>query len=161
LCGFRGKVEGAAMLDIVILKHGRFCRRQSLNKYGVELRLQPESFCLDIVCMRQSDLRPAHNIPLFLRRTAPPICRTPAAGNLMRQDVRDAELDWVLCRNAVLTYIAPPPQRQVTERVISRVRPRGAPVIGIHASLPDGWSEITRWPGAHAIYRKLERGAPA
>jgi len=147
------------MLHIVILKHGRSCRRQIPNKYGVELRLQPESFCFDIVCMRQINLRPTHTIPLFLRRTAPPICRPPAAGNLMRQDVPDAELDLALYRDAVLAYIAPPLQRQVTDRVISRVRPRGVLVIGFHQSLPDGLSEITPWPGAHAIYRKLERGA--
>lgn len=95
------------MLHIVILKHGRSCRRQSLDKYGVELRLQPESFCLDIVCTRHSDLRPAHNIPLFLRRTDPPICRTPAASIPMRQGVPDAEFDLALCRNAVLTHIGP------------------------------------------------------
>jgi len=130
------------MLHIVILKHGRSCRRQSLNKYGVELRLQSESFCLDIVCTRQSDLRPSHNIPLFLRRTNPPICRTPAAGILMRQDVPDAEFDLVLCLNALLACVAPPLQRQVMERVISRVRPRGALVIGIHETLPHDLSEI-------------------
>lgn len=45
------------------------------------------------------------------------------------------------------------------EQVISRVRPRGALVIGVHESLPDGLSDITRWPGARAIFRKLEVGA--
>lgn len=59
----------------------------------------------------------------------------------------------------MLTYLAPPLQRQVVERVISRMRPGGALVIGIHESLPHDLSEITPWPGARAIYRKLERGA--
>jgi len=81
----------------------------------------------------------------------------------LQQDVRqvlpDAEFDLVLCRNAVLTYLAPPLQRQVLERVISRMRPGGALVIGIHESLPHDLSEITPWPGARAIYRKLEAGA--
>ena len=150
------------MLHVLILKHGRSCRRQSLNKYGVELRLQPESFCLDIVRMRQSDLRPAHNVPLFLRRTDPPICRTPAASILMRQDVPDAKFNWVLRRNTVLVPLAPPLQRQVAQRVTSRVRPGGAPVIGIHESLPEDPNGMTPWPGARAtIYRKLEVGAPA
>ncbi len=147
------------MLHIVILKHGRSWRRQGVNEYSVELRLQPERFRLDIACTRQSDLRPAHNIPLFLRRPAPPICRTAGASSVTRQGVPDAEFDLPLCCNAVLSYIAPPRQRQVMEQAISRVHPRGALVIGIHESLPDGLSEITPWPGARAIFRKLEVGA--
>lgn len=78
----------------------------------------------------------------------------------IRQAVPDANFDLVLCRNAVLTYLAPRLQRQVAERVISRLRPGGALVIGMHESLPDELNEITPWPGARAIYRKLERGAP-
>lgn len=159
LRGFRGKVVGAAMLHIVILKHGRSCRRQGLNEHSVELRLQPESFRLDIVFMRQSDLRPAHDIPLFLRRTAPPTCRTAGASIVMRHGVPDAELDLALCCNAVLSYIAPPLQRQVMAQAISRVHPRGALVIGIGASSPDGLSETTGWPGAGAIFGELEVGA--
>jgi len=81
----------------------------------------------------------------------------------LQQDIRkvvpDAEFDLVLCRNAVLTYMAPPLRRQVVQRVISRVRPGGALVIGIHESLPGDLNEITPWPAARAIYRKLERGA--
>ena len=71
----------------------------------------------------------------------------------MRQDVPDAEFDLVLCRNAVLTYMVPPLQRKVVERVISRVRPGGALVIGTDESLPDDLSEITPWPGAHLTRR--------
>jgi len=55
--------------------------------------------------------------------------------------------------------MAPPLRRQVVQRVISRVRPGGALVIGIHESLPGDLNEITPWPAARAIYRKLERGA--
>lgn len=81
----------------------------------------------------------------------------------LQQDIRkvvpDVEFDLVCCRNAVLTYFSPPLQGQVAQRVISRLRPGGALVIGIHESLPDDLSEIRPWPGARAIYRKLGRGA--
>ena len=78
----------------------------------------------------------------------------------MRQDVPDAKFNWVLRRNTVLVPLAPPLQRQVAQRVTSRVRPGGAPVIGIHESLPEDPNGMTPWPGARAtIYRKLEAGA--
>ena len=81
----------------------------------------------------------------------------------LQQDIRNvvpnAEFDLVLCRNAVLTYFAPRLRRQVMETVISRVRPGGALVIGIHESLPQDPSRITAWPATRAIYRKREPGA--
>jgi chemotaxis protein methyltransferase CheR len=76
----------------------------------------------------------------------------------LQQDIRQAapqgEFDLVLCRNAVLTYFAPLPQREVMERIVARLRPGGALAVGIHESLPDGLGGLAPWPGARAIYRK-------
>ena len=118
-------------------------------------------------CYRSSSLKALPEDLLaagFIRRETQFCVRNEfRAIEFLQQDIRkvvpDAEFDLVLCRNAVLTYMAPPLRRQVVQRVISRVRPGGALVIGIHESLPDGLSEITAWPGARAIYRKLECGA--
>ena len=76
----------------------------------------------------------------------------------IRQAVPEGEFDLILCRNAVLTYFAPPLQRKVMERVIARLRPGGALVVGIHEALPGAFPALAPWDGARVIYRKL---APA
>ena len=118
-------------------------------------------------CYRSSSLKALPQDLLaagFIRREARFCVRNEfRAVEFLQQDIRkvvpDAEFDLVLCRNAVLTYLAPPLRRQVAERVIARVRPGGALVIGIHESLPQDPSGMISWPGARAIYRKIERGA--
>jgi len=118
-------------------------------------------------CYRSSSLKALPQDLLaagFIRRETQFCVRDELrAIEFLQQDIRkvvpDAEFDLVLCRNAALTYLAPPLQRQVAERVISCVRPGGALVIGIHESLPEDPSGMTPWPGARAIYRKFERGA--
>ncbi|MBI4196171.1 MAG: methyltransferase domain-containing protein, partial [Betaproteobacteria bacterium] len=77
----------------------------------------------------------------------------------IRQAVPNGEFDLILCRNAVLTYFAPAGRRQVMERVVARLRPGGALVIGIHESLPEGLRGPAPWPGARAIYCKRESEA--
>jgi chemotaxis protein methyltransferase CheR len=74
----------------------------------------------------------------------------------IRLDVPSGEFDLVFCRNAVLTYFAPAAQLEVMERVVARLRPGGALIIGVHESLPEGLRGLAPWPGARAIYRKLE-----
>jgi chemotaxis protein methyltransferase CheR len=73
----------------------------------------------------------------------------------IRQAVPEDVFDLILCRNAVLTYFAPPLQREVMERAAARLRPGGALVVGIHESLPEGIPGFASWPGARAIHRKL------
>ena len=83
--------------------------------------------------------------------------------DFLQQDIRkvvpDEEFDLVLCRNAALSYFAPPLRCKVMQRVISRVRRGGALVIGIHESLPQGLSGMAPWPGARAIYRRRDADA--
>jgi chemotaxis protein methyltransferase CheR len=71
----------------------------------------------------------------------------------IRQTTPDADFDLILCRNAVLTYFEPDLQSEIMQRMLARLRPGGALVVGLHERLPDGLS-LSPWPGARAIYRK-------
>jgi chemotaxis protein methyltransferase CheR len=89
-------------------------------------------------------------------------CIRPAfrAVEFLEQDIRKAAppgvFDLILCRNSVLTYFAPPLQREVMEQLLSRLRPGAALVIGVHESLPEGLAGLEPWPATRAIYRKAE-----
>ncbi len=77
----------------------------------------------------------------------------------IRKEAAPGLFDLILCRNAVLTYFAPSLQREVMERVVSRLRPGGALVIGVHESLPEGLAGLEPWPGTRAIFRKRSEEA--
>jgi chemotaxis protein methyltransferase CheR len=74
----------------------------------------------------------------------------------LQQDIRRAvpegAFDLVLCRNAVLTYFAPPVQLEVMGRIARTLRGGGALVTGTHESLPPGLAGLAPWPRAPAIY---------
>jgi len=72
----------------------------------------------------------------------------------IRKDMPPGAFDLILCRNSVLTYFAPPVQREVMERLVSRLRPGGALVVGVHESLPEGLAGLEPWPDTRAIFRK-------
>lgn len=72
----------------------------------------------------------------------------------IRQTLPSGEFDLILCRNAVLTYLAPALQSSVMEGVVARLRPGGTLVTGIHERLPEGLTALEAWPGARGIYRK-------
>ena len=71
----------------------------------------------------------------------------------IRESVPDGPFDLILCRNAVLTYFLPAKQQQVMERVIARLEPGGALVIGLHETLPPSGAGLATWSNARAIYR--------
>lgn len=77
----------------------------------------------------------------------------------LQQDIRlaqpDGPFDLILCRNAVLTYFMPHEQERVMQRVIERLRPGGALVVGIHESLPAACTGVAAWAGTRGIYRAL------
>ena len=77
----------------------------------------------------------------------------------LQQDIRrsdpDGLFDLILCRNAVLTYFVPDEQEQVMKRVIARLRPGGALVIGLHESVPASCTGLALWNGTRAIYRAV------
>jgi len=76
----------------------------------------------------------------------------------LRQDLREAmprgPFDLILCRNVLLTYYAPPLRQRLVERVVERLRPGGALVVGIHETIPAEVLGVEAWPGARAIYRR-------
>ncbi|HSC94165.1 MAG TPA: CheR family methyltransferase [Burkholderiales bacterium] len=87
------------------------------------------------------------------------------AVNFVQQDLREAmpegPFDLILCRNVVLTYYSPPLRDMLMARVVDRLRPGGALVIGAHESVPPGMRELVAWPGTRSIYRRrpVERSA--
>jgi chemotaxis protein methyltransferase CheR len=66
--------------------------------------------------------------------------------------------DLILCRNAVLTYFAVHEQQEVMKRMIARLRPGAALVIGLHELLPPSCAGVAPWSGTRGIYRALSAG---
>jgi len=67
----------------------------------------------------------------------------------------DQLFDLILCRNVVFTYFAPELQDELAQRLIDRLRPGGALVLGLHECFPSGISSVVRWPGTRAIVRRV------
>lgn len=72
----------------------------------------------------------------------------------LRERVPERLFDLILCRNVLLTYYAPGLQAALMARILGRLRPGGALVVGAHESIPSGVSDLVAWPGARMIYRK-------
>jgi len=76
----------------------------------------------------------------------------------LRQDLREAmpqgPFDLTLCRNVLFTYYAPPLRERLAARIVERLRPGGALVVGIHESLPADLRGMQPWPGVRAVYRR-------
>lgn len=84
--------------------------------------------------------------------------------DFVRQDLRRAmpagPFDLVLCRNLAFTYFDAELQREALAGVLSRLRPGGALVIGVHERLPaeclrpePGPGTLSPWQGAAATFR--------
>lgn len=75
------------------------------------------------------------------------------------QDVRDVQpdamFDLILCRNVVLTYFDPESQRRVLKRLVERLRPGGAFVIGAREHLPQNGPELVPWLPEEGIYARV------
>ena len=72
----------------------------------------------------------------------------------LRQDIRnempEGPFDLILCRNLVFTYFDEAAQRDALRRLLERLCPGGALVIGSHETLPHG-SGLASWPGAERL----------
>lgn len=66
--------------------------------------------------------------------------------------------DLVLCRNLAFTYFGPDLARGALDLIVSRLRPGGALVIGIHERLSQGAGGFSAWPECRAVFR-FERRA--
>ena len=84
------------------------------------------------------------------------------AVEFLQQDLREAmpdgPFDLILCRNVVLTYYQPPLRDVLMARIVGRLRPGGALVVGAHESPPPGTEDLVAWPGTRMIYRKQPAG---
>ena len=96
----------------------------------------------------------------FERRAGEYCVRDPfrAAVRLAHQDIcstmPDQYFDLILCRNVVFTYFAPELQDELARRLINRLRPGGALVLGLHEYLPQGILDVIPWPDARAVFRR-------
>ena len=114
-------------------------------------------------CYRRSSLKelPTDVLAQAFEPRADALCvRVPfRTVQFIQQDLRtvmpEGPFDVVLCRNVILTYFAASAQRQLVQRIASRLRIGGILVIGIHESLPDGASGLAPWPGARSVYRRI------
>jgi chemotaxis protein methyltransferase CheR len=76
-----------------------------------------------------------------------------------QEDIRQAApaetFDLILCRNLVFTYFDEAGQRSALVRLLQRLHPGGALVIGRRERLPPGEVALEPWPGAErlGIYR--------
>jgi chemotaxis methyl-accepting protein methylase len=59
----------------------------------------------------------------------------------------------------VLTYFEPDLRRAVLTRMVVRLQPQGALVVGLHERLPEGFTGLEPWPGCRACYRRRGDGA--
>ncbi|MCY1018808.1 CheR family methyltransferase [Pyxidicoccus sp. MSG2] len=91
----------------------------------------------------------------------PEPCIAPAyreGVTFLRQDLRaempDGPFHLVLCRNVAFTYFAPPLQREVLARLVSRLVPGGLLVIGGHESLPEHGAELECAAGPLPVFRR-------
>lgn len=75
------------------------------------------------------------------------------------EDVRAQQprgpLDLVLCRNLAFTYFDAAAQRGFLDRVVERLRPGGALVIGRHERLPED-ARFAPWPDAPCVFHRAD-----
>jgi len=80
------------------------------------------------------------------------------------QDIRtvmpEGPFHLILCRNLAFTYFAPPLQGKIAERLLPRLVPGGALVIGAHERLPAEISDANPCLGASGVYQRSISLAP-
>jgi chemotaxis protein methyltransferase CheR len=114
-------------------------------------------------CYRASSLKelPRDLSEKAFKRSDGLLCLRPALRGGVEFACRDIRsepparsFDLILCRNLVLTYFEPALREQVLQRIIERLRPGGALVVGLHEGLPAGLeASLVPWPGARAVWR--------
>jgi chemotaxis protein methyltransferase CheR len=80
------------------------------------------------------------------------------AVELRREDLRvqapAGPFDLVLCRNLVCTYFEPALQREVLQRIVERLEPGGALVVGGHETVPEGITSLHPWGEGRGVYQR-------
>src|SRR3990172_7446994 len=95
-------------------------------------------------------------------QTADRYCLRPeyrAGIDFVRQDVcatlPHETFDLILCRNLVFTYFDEALQTETLKRMLTRLRPGGAFVIGRRETLPSAAGELAAWAPELGVFRKL------
>ncbi len=82
--------------------------------------------------------------------------RYQAMVSFLRQDIRtelpDGKFDLILCRNLVFTYFDKALQLATLERIMTRLRPGGWLLLGVHESLPADTSGLKMIPERPGLY---------
>jgi chemotaxis protein methyltransferase CheR len=65
--------------------------------------------------------------------------------------------DLVLCRYVAFTYFDDALRRRTLQRLLTKLRPGGAFVIGLKEQLPEGVPGLEPWVPALRIFRRVER----
>jgi chemotaxis protein methyltransferase CheR len=73
----------------------------------------------------------------------------------LRRDMPEGPFDLILCRNLVLTYFDPDVRDRVLPKMLDRLRPGGAFVIGGHEVLPCAGA-LEDWRPSLGIFRKRQ-----
>ncbi|MCZ7685293.1 MAG: chemotaxis protein CheR [Sandaracinaceae bacterium] len=71
----------------------------------------------------------------------------------LRVSMPEGPFDLVLCRNLVLTYFDEARQREVALRMVERMVPGAALVVGSHEEPPPDVG-LEPWPGVRSVYRR-------
>lgn len=85
--------------------------------------------------------------------------RTGFQCNDIRHTTPEGSFHLILCRNLAFTYFDTALQTAIAERIVNRLKPGGALIIGIHETLPEGLSGLEAWSQRLGIYRKGRRPA--
>ncbi len=164
-CWSAGCASGEEPYTLSILWQLRFSAR-----YSSRLQLRVLATDLDPVlldraaraCYRASALKEtpvSWRVRAFEQRDGECCVRTPfrAAVRIERQDICACmpaqRFDLILCRNVVFTYFAPELQHELAGRLIDRLHPGGALVLGLHERLPEDIPGVA--PGARAVVRRV------
>ncbi len=82
-----------------------------------------------------------------------------AAVTFEKQDIRtalpDDIFDLILCRYLLFTYYEEPLQRELLRRLMERLSPGGALVVGATEHLPGAVEDLEPWLEREGVYRKL------
>ncbi len=70
----------------------------------------------------------------------------------IRSELPEGTFDLILCRNLVFTYFQEDLQREVFQRIMTKLNPGGYLIIGNHESLPEGQEDLLL--AEKCIYRK-------
>ncbi len=163
-CWSAGCAGGEEPWSLALLWHARLAQRFP----GLELRMlatdvdAAQLARAERGCYRASSLK---ELPPELREKAferldELLCLRPAlragvefACRDIRGELPTRSFDLILCRNVVLTYLAPDLRLEVMQRIIGRLRTGGALVVGLHETPPAGLATLAPWPGLRAIWR--------